>query len=69
MTPNQRSIGLGLLMVLAGLAAVVIALAMVLPVAVNLPDSWFGGVLAFLAMALGIAFTYFGGQRLWGKPR
>ena len=58
-----------MLMVLVGLAAVVIALAMVLPVAVNLPDSWFGAILAFAVLALGIAFMYFGGQRLWVKPK
>ena len=58
-----------MLMVLVGLAAVGIALAMVLPVAVNLPDSWFGAILAFAVLALGIAFMYFGGQRLWVKPK
>jgi 1,4-dihydroxy-2-naphthoate octaprenyltransferase len=68
MTPKQKSVALGLLMALVGLALVLVALLMVLPVAVNLPDSWFGAVLAFGVMALGIGFMYHGGQRLWIKP-
>jgi 1,4-dihydroxy-2-naphthoate octaprenyltransferase len=69
MTPNQKSIALGLLLVLVGLAVVFVALLMVLPVAVTLPDSWFGAVLPFGVMALGIGFVYHGGQRLWIKPK
>ena len=69
MAPNQKSIALGLLLILGGLAVVILALLMVLPVAVNLPASWFGAVLAFGFMVLGIALMYFGGQRLWVKTK
>jgi hypothetical protein len=56
-------------MVLLGLAFVLVAITMVLPVIVNLPDSWFGAMLAFVVLALGIGCMYFGGQRLWSTPR
>jgi hypothetical protein len=69
MTPNQKSAVLGLAMFLFGLAWVVLALLMVLPVVVNLPDSWFGAVLAFAVMVLGISLMYYGGQRLWVKAK
>jgi hypothetical protein len=68
MTPNQKSIAVGSVLVLVGLALVLLALLMVLPVAVNLPASWFGAMLAFAVMALGIGCMYFGAQRLWVKP-
>jgi len=56
-------------MVLLGLAFVLVAIAMILPVAVNLPDSWFGAMLAFVVLALGVGCMYFGGQRLWMTPK
>ena len=65
MTPKRKSVVLGLAMVLGGLGAVFIALLVALPVAVNLPDSWFGAMLAFVVAAVGIGFMYHGGQRLW----
>jgi hypothetical protein len=41
-----------------GLAAIFLALWMVLPVMVNLPDSWFGALLVFLLLAGGSALIY-----------
>ena len=65
MTASQKSVALGIGMVVLGLVFVFAALLLVLPVAINLPDSWFGAMLAFAVMALGIGCMYFGGQRLW----
>jgi hypothetical protein len=56
-------------MVLGGLGAVFVALLVALPVAVNLPDSWFGAMLAFVVAAVGIGFMYHGGQRLWANTK
>ena len=69
MTPTQKSIAVGSVMVLVGLGLVLIALLMVLSVVVNLPDSWFGAMLAFVVMAAGIGCMYYGGQRLWVRPQ
>jgi len=69
MTAHPRSVVLGVGMVLLGLAFVLVAIAMILPVAVNLPDSWFGAMLAFVVLALGVGCMYFGGQRLWMTPK
>jgi hypothetical protein len=69
MKPTQKSVAVESVMVLVGLGLVLIALLMVLPVAVNLPDSWFGAMLAFVVMMAGISCTYYGGQRLWLKPQ
>jgi hypothetical protein len=66
MTAARKSMVLGIGMIVVGFAFVLVALAMVLPVAVNLPESWFGAMLAFAVLALGIACLYFGGQRIWG---
>ena len=69
MTPTHKSIAIGSAMVLSGLALVLIALLMVLPVAVNLPDSWFGAMLAFAVLAAGVGCMYYGGQRLWATAQ
>ena len=64
MTPRPQSRVLGVLMIVGGLAAVLLALLMVLPVAVNLPDSAFGAVLAVGFAAGGITLMYRGSRRL-----
>jgi hypothetical protein len=69
MTPKMKSVVLGLAMVLGGLGAVFLALLVALPVAVNLPESWFGAMLAFLVASVGIGFMYHGGQRLWANTK
>jgi len=52
-------------MVIVGSLALLLALAMVGPVAVNLPDSWFGGLLAAGIAAGGFTLMYRGARRLW----
>lgn len=54
-----------------GVAAIFLAGAMVLPVAVNLPDSWFGGLLLLLLIVGGAALIAWGVRRkpnAEGKP-
>jgi hypothetical protein len=45
-----------------GVAAIFIALWMVFPVMVNLPDSWFGALLVLLLLAGGSALIYLGAK-------
>jgi hypothetical protein len=52
-----------------GLGAVLLALLMVLPVAVNVPDSWFGALLALLIGATGIVLVTVHSRRLWANVK
>jgi hypothetical protein len=52
-----------------GVGAVLLALFMVLPVAVNLPDSWFGALLAVLIGAIGIVLVAVHSRRLWANAK
>ncbi len=45
-------------MLIAGILGIGVGLFMALPVAVNLPDSWFGAVLAIAFVGGGIALLY-----------
>lgn len=56
-------------MVVIGLSALLLAALMVLPVAVNLPASWFGALLALVFVAGGAALVYRGGRRLWASGK
>lgn len=69
MSPEAKSTALGTGMVLLGVAALLLACLMVLPVAVNLPASWFGAVLAIAIAVGGIALLYRGFRRLSAKPQ
>jgi hypothetical protein len=56
-------------MVIGGLAAVGLALLMVLPIAVNLPDSAFGALLAVGFAVGGVTLIYRGGRRFKAEPK
>ena len=51
-------------MIIGGLALIGLAVLMILPVGVNLPASWFGGLLIILIAGLGVWLIYNGGNRL-----
>jgi hypothetical protein len=53
---------IALIFFIFGLAAIFLALWMVFPVMVNLPDSWFGALLVFLLLAGGSALIYLGAK-------
>jgi len=48
------------MLLLVGIGLVLLGLFMVIPVAVNLPDSWFGAVLAILIIAIGSGLIWRG---------
>ncbi len=51
-----------ILLLLVGIAFVALGLFMVIPVAVNLPDSWFGALLAILVTAIGVGLIWRGSK-------
>ena len=57
------------LMLIGGLGAIGLAVLMILPVGVNLPASWFGGLLIVLIAGLGAWLSYHGGKRLLRSRR
>ena len=56
-------------MALAGIAAVLLSVLMILPVAVNLPDSWFGAVLALAFAVGGCMLIYRAARRMSARPQ
>jgi hypothetical protein len=54
----------GIAMLIVGVCAIGLGLFMVLPVAVNLPDSWFGAVLTIVLLGGGVALVYVSGRNL-----
>jgi hypothetical protein len=59
----QRKL-IGGLMIICGLAAMGLAVFMILPVGVNLPESWFGVVWIILFGGVGVWLVYKGGAWL-----
>jgi hypothetical protein len=55
---------ISVLMLIAGLAAILVALLMIGPVAINLPDSAFGVVLILLLASGGVWLIYKAARRL-----
>jgi hypothetical protein len=56
----SKIVGLGLLVL--GISIIGLGLFMFLPVAVNLPESWFGAVLALALLGIGGALVYAAGR-------
>ena len=56
-------------MVVLGIAALLLASLMVMPVAVNWPASWFGGLLVALIAIVGHWLIYRGSRRLIANAR
>lgn len=54
-----------LLFIVSGCAALILGLFLVLPVTVNLPESWFGVVLILLLIVGGGLLLYKGVRILW----
>ena len=55
---------MGVLLIVGGLAAILLGLLIIVPVGINLPDSWFGIVLVLLLVGNGVWLIHKAARRL-----